>query len=216
MAADHWVALRRPPERYPDAVTLVPGAAAAEVLRRATGEPGCCVKDSFADLDLADLGFDELFEARWIFREPVLPTVDAAAVWSVVQTGEELAAWALGAGSGDAIGPELLSDPSLRVLVARGGASGVRAGAIAALAADVVGISNVFSTKSMEADELWLTLRTAIANHFPMVPLVGYELTGALKAPLWAGFAEIGTLRVWRRAAAQPESRLSAAGSGPR
>jgi hypothetical protein len=38
--------------------------------------PGCSVKDSFGTLDLARWGFDELFEAHWIFRDSVTSSAE--------------------------------------------------------------------------------------------------------------------------------------------
>ncbi|GAB3936384.1 hypothetical protein GCM10027614_12800 [Micromonospora vulcania] len=58
---------------YPDAVTLRPGVDVAALLRRIDAGPGASVKDSFADLDLADHGFRVLFDAEWIYRAPTDP-----------------------------------------------------------------------------------------------------------------------------------------------
>ncbi|MGE7387361.1 hypothetical protein ACQKM2_17955, partial [Streptomyces sp. NPDC004126] len=64
-----WCSPHRTPPLYPDAVTLTPGATAAEVLAGVnTAAPGCSVKDSFAALDLAPAGFEVLFGAQWIHR----------------------------------------------------------------------------------------------------------------------------------------------------
>jgi hypothetical protein len=60
----------RSPEAYPDAVSLDPAATADDVLSLVDAGPGCSVKDSFAALDLRSAGFDVLFEAQWIHREP--------------------------------------------------------------------------------------------------------------------------------------------------
>jgi hypothetical protein len=65
-----WRAGRRSPEFYPDAVTLAPGIPAGRVLAGLDLSPGCSVKDSFADLDLAPYGFAVLFDAQWIHRPP--------------------------------------------------------------------------------------------------------------------------------------------------
>ena len=196
----HWAALRRPPERIPDAVTLVPGATAADVLRSVQDGPGCSVKDSFADLDLASHGFAELFEARWIFRGPALPTVAAAEVWSVVEREDELAEWLHAAGAADRLRGEILGDPSVRVLVARG-PGGIQAGAIATRSASVVGVSDVFTIKPLASYKAWTSLTTAVSGQFPWVPMVGYERGEALQAALSAGFAETGSVRVWSRPA---------------
>lgn len=66
-----WTSLARPPQYYPDAVTLTPDATAADVLPYVDGSPGCSVKDSFATLDLP--GFSVLFEATWIACGPGVP-----------------------------------------------------------------------------------------------------------------------------------------------
>jgi hypothetical protein len=62
-----WWSAQRTPELYPDAVTLVPGVAAAEILARVDDGEGCSVKDSFCDLELP--GFDVLFDAQWFWLD---------------------------------------------------------------------------------------------------------------------------------------------------
>src|SRR3954462_805415 len=68
-----WVALRRSPRSYPDAVTLSPLPSVGDVLSRIDTSAGCSVKDSFATLDLAEDGFRVLFEAEWIHRPAAAP-----------------------------------------------------------------------------------------------------------------------------------------------
>ncbi|MGW6708828.1 hypothetical protein ACWGDE_28610, partial [Streptomyces sp. NPDC054956] len=71
-----WTSPRRTPPYYPDAVTLRPQVPEAEVLTWIdTDGPGCSVKDSFADLDLAPDGFEVLFDAQWIHRPADAPAV---------------------------------------------------------------------------------------------------------------------------------------------
>ena len=86
-----WAATERPPPFYPDAVTLVPGVEPREALRSVRDGPGCAVKDSFAALALHRRGFEELFEARWIFRDPVAAT-ERPEGWAAIETEEALAA----------------------------------------------------------------------------------------------------------------------------
>ena len=198
MQNDHWAALERPPAPLPDVVTLVPDADAGAVLERAQDGPGCSVTDSFARLDLAPLGFEEIAGAQWIHRPPALPTTTAAAIWSLVETEEELAAWALASGREATFGPELLRDDSVRVLAAHG-RLGVRAGAVVSRSDSVVGVIDVFTTKAMDDVEAWATLPTAIAGFFVMVPLVGWVGPEQRDAALVYGFVETGPLRVWRR-----------------
>ena len=199
MQTDHWVALQRPPEGVPDAVTLRESADADAVLQRAQEGPGCSVTDSFAQLDLAGRGFEEIAEAQWFHRAPALPTVTAAAIWSLVETDEELEAGALGSGREATFGPELLRDDSVRVLAAHG-RFGVRAGAVVSQSGSVVGVIDVFTTKAMDDVEAWKTLPTAVAGFFTQVPLVGCVGPEQRDTALGAGFVETGALRVWRRA----------------
>jgi hypothetical protein len=63
-----WTSPVRTPPLYPDAVTLRPGVDPRALLDRVDASPGCSVKDSFADLDLAPFGFTVLFDAEWIVR----------------------------------------------------------------------------------------------------------------------------------------------------
>jgi hypothetical protein len=63
-----WLSARRTPALYPHAITLSPAVAPDEVLAGIDCSRWCSVKDSFADLDLADASFTVLFNARWIYR----------------------------------------------------------------------------------------------------------------------------------------------------
>ena len=58
-----WSSPDRTPPLYPDAVTLRPAATVEEVLAGIDAGEGCSVKDSFACLDLGDVGFRPLFRA---------------------------------------------------------------------------------------------------------------------------------------------------------
>lgn len=198
----YWVARRRSPDLFPDVVTLVPGASAEDALRMADDGPGCSVKDSFGTLDLARLGFEELFQAHWIFRDSVascadLPSTRAPTTWSVVETGEDLAAWAEVHGAADTYRREIVRDPSVRVLAAHG-PNGLTAGAIANVTESCVGVTNVF-TASMSAVDAWSGIIEILASGFPSLPLVGYEQGADLEAAIASGFTEIGSLRIWHR-----------------
>ena len=197
----HWAALRRPPAPIPDAVALLEGAAPDDVLRPAQDGPGIAVLDSFADLDLAPLGFELRREAQWMLRGPVLPTVTAAEVWSAVETEEELAEWAVVAGAPEAFRGELLDDPAVRILAARG-RDGIQAGAVAVRSGPVVGLWGVCTTKAMATYKAWASLPTAVAGQFPWTPLVACVESADLPFVLTAGFAESGVMRLWQRPAA--------------
>ena len=62
-----WSSPQRTPPFYPDAVTLVPGVSADEILARVDAGEGCSVKDSFCDVELP--GFEVLFDAVWLWLD---------------------------------------------------------------------------------------------------------------------------------------------------
>jgi len=67
-----WFSRVRTPPFYPDAVTLRPGVAVADVLAEIDTAPGCGIKDSFDDLE--PIGFRRLFRALWLVgRRETLP-----------------------------------------------------------------------------------------------------------------------------------------------
>lgn len=191
-----WMAQGRPPTWYPDAMSLRPDTSAASVATLIGERARCSVKDSYADLDLTDEGFDVLFTATWIYREPArraaMPTS-----WAVVESPDALAQWSAVHGSSGTFPAAVLADPSIRFLVARRDEQ-VVAGAIANRSADVVGLSNVFTTESDPA-AAWSDVGAAVAACFPDVPVVGYEHGNDLRRAVATGFAETGELRVWLR-----------------
>jgi hypothetical protein len=175
---DHvWVALRRSPPFYPDAVTLSRTASADLVLRDIDTSPGCSVKDSFANLDLRPYGFRVLFEAEWIYLPAPPPTGEPT--WKVVTEPADFGAWE----TGDAFRPALLDDPDVTFLV------GDKGGVIANRTGSVVGISNLFGD--------WPAAVDSVAGRYPGLPLVGYESGDDLAAARRAGFTSTGPLRVW-------------------
>ena len=198
-----WTAAARTPPLYPDAVTLVPGAEAASLLARIdTAASGACVKDSFADLDLTDAGFQVLFEAQWIHRPASAPAPASPFAWSVVRDPATLRAWAAawddGAGHANLFRPELLDDPATLVLAGHLPDGGVAAGAVVTRGAHALGISNVFASDG-GPDAAWPVILDAARGLFPTLPLLGYEHGPDLTAALRHGFAPLGPLRVWRR-----------------
>jgi hypothetical protein len=199
--AQAWAAPARTPPYYPDAVTLVPGADPAALAARVdTAAPGASVKDSYADLDLTEVGFGVLFEAQWIHRPAGGPAVVPDLSWHVVDDRETLRAWASawddGDGHADLFRPGLLRDPATSVLAGRSADGGVVAGAVASRGRDVVGVSNVFA-RGGDPDLAWPAVLDAVHGLFPALPVVGYEHGDALTAALRHGFAPIGPLRVW-------------------
>lgn len=182
-----WMALRRSPPFYPDAVTLTPSATAEEVLRAIDTSAGCSVKDSFSTLDLSSYGFRVLFDAEWIRLDAAIAAVGDPA-WRAVRHPGDFNRWDAGA----AFGPALLDEPGVTFFLGSNG------GVIANRSVDeVVGLSNLFADG--DADAAWAAAVHAIAASHPGLPIVGYERGHDLAAARRAGFAVTGPLRVWMK-----------------
>jgi hypothetical protein len=185
---DVWVAHRRSPPFYPDAVTLAPLATVDAILDRVDGGIGCSVKDSFDSVDLTSFGFRTMFEAEWIHRSPAPAIVDSVS-WKPARPDDLRAVW------GRVLLPSLLADPAVAMLVARAGDE-IVAGVIANRSRDVVGLTNLV-VLAADQDEIWTGAIAAISARFPDLPIVGYESGDDLAAAHRAGFVSIGPLRVW-------------------
>lgn len=194
-----WTSPRRTPPFYPDAVTLAPGTSPLEFLPLVDGGPGCSVKDSFADVDLAPHGFEILFRAQWIAAPAPVPDATAQAGWRHVAGTSELADWAAAWGETEhqIFLPSLLPEPDVAVLW-----NGL-AGGIVNLTAGVAGVSNVF-TGGSDPVRVWHELLGFAATLFPGLPFVGYEQGEDLNATLHAGFQVRGDLRVWLHSTESP------------
>jgi hypothetical protein len=192
---DVWVALRRSPPWYPDAVTLREDLSAGDLLPRIDSSRGCSVKDSFASVDLSADGFQVLFAAEWIYRQPARGPAEPSLGWSVVRTGDELRAWAAAHGGGEIFRPALLDDPAVAILAARSEGELV-AGVIGNRSASVVGLSNLFILAT-HPGQIWAEASDAVGAHFPGLPLVGYEYGVSLELARQTGFVSVGPLRVW-------------------
>ncbi|QEO16099.1 hypothetical protein FLP10_06080 [Agromyces intestinalis] len=202
-----WRARAAMPEGYPEAVTLGPGAAAAEVAAAVPPGPAS-VKDSFADLDLHDAGFEVLLEGGWIALEREgggeLSGASGASGASLagagapplepVRTARALADWALASGAVAAGHPALLDDPAVVVLAASDESGAVVAGGILSLGDDAVGVSNVFGRPGTYA-----AIATAATVRAEGRPVVGWEPADLLASPAAAGFVVVGPMRVWVR-----------------
>ena len=181
-----------------------------QVMLEAGLPPGWGFKDSFRAIDATGLGFEVVFEATWIWREPApmaAPPGDEAARWALVRTEAELAAWEA-AWEGDAANasatpqprqfpPALLDDPAVAIVgCSRDGV--VVAGGIVNRTGREAGLSNVFGPPDRRA-ATWAGCVAAAQECFPGVPLAGYERGEALAAAEAAGFERLQDLRVWWR-----------------
>ncbi|MCX4822908.1 hypothetical protein OG883_24065 [Streptomyces sp. NBC_01142] len=230
-----WASARRTPPLYPDAVTLVADASEGEVLGGIdTGAPGCSVKDSFACLDLAQDGFEVLFEAEWLYRPAGLaaPVGPRGIQWARLRTAEELLAWDAARDGGQGLTglfrSELLADVATSVLAAHDTDGRMVAGAVASRSPDATGISNLFTVNGDPGngtgdasgnepggglDGAWAGCLAAVARWWPGVPVVGYEQGEDLAAAVRHGCVPAGPLRVWL--ASGPGAGQEAGNGGP-
>jgi hypothetical protein len=194
---DVWIAPEGSPRFYPDVVTLRPGGSVRQVLTHLPSRTES-IKDSFACLDLAPEGFGVLFEASWIVhRAPRSPA--PTFVWTPVDRAGELDDWSSAAGLEGVIRAELLTDRAIRVLAGRHEKVGpIVAGAVAIATGGVVGVSNVFSHRSVE-EAVWRDVQAVTALAFPARPIVGYARGDALTHAMASGFSPLAPLRVWYR-----------------
>jgi hypothetical protein len=188
-----WVARQPSPQFYPQAITLQENLAPEQLIDELPAGP-CSVKDSFADLDLASRGFEQLFEARWIYRAPT-PETAAATGWTTVSTEKDFDRWLEACGLADVLSAVLMRDESVRFLQ-RKRTHDVSAGAVLNRTGSVVGLTNLFST-NVPLDEVWGDVAALCGQHFPLCPLVGYERGQDLDAAIKTGFNDLGALRVW-------------------
>lgn len=211
-----WHSIDTPPPFHSNLVVLSPVTTLADIAACAAqieSRPrrfGWSLKDSYASLDLATLGFSELFRADWIWRDP--PLADSLALGSrlsftTLTESARLAEWEQ-AWSGDTRNhtaalahrqfPDSLLGSSDLAFFAGMRDGNMVAGGIANRSPGVVGLSNLFSPPALLADT-WIALTAAVSAAFPGVPIVGYERGADLSTAKGAGFAPIGKLRVWCR-----------------
>jgi hypothetical protein len=164
-----WWALGPPPPLHSAAKSIQPWATSEQTLRAVAAFPQCSVADSFRTLALP--GFDLLFEARWLYREP---SGEAAAPlptgWSPVDTAEELAEWTARHDTTEVLLPGLLSHPSITILRLRVDRKLV-AGAVVHACRGVASLSNVWTTPGRESD--WPEMVRVVNAVKPRSALVG-------------------------------------------
>jgi hypothetical protein len=198
-----WVQPRRGPPFYPNLVTLAPEPAAEQLaaiagLKEALPH-GFAVKDSFANLDLARLGFRPLFEAEWICLAAGRARRGGSR-WQRVDGDAALAEWeAAWAASGSPAAtrvflPPLLADDRIAFFATRS-AGEIVAGCAANRSAEAVGFSNFFARRDQEDHRRAAV--AAVAEFAGDKAVVGYESDAALCESLRLGFTAVGPLRIW-------------------
>lgn len=203
-----WINRQPAPRFHPNLVTLDgprEERAHLDALRTLVQSPpglGWAVKDSFAALRLDRLGFDPLFEARWIYRPARAFGARGRGVERVAgaaMLAEWERAWRGDATDvGERIFPsDLLRAPDLAVIAVRRDGV-IAAGCTVTRSDSVLGISNLFAAADDDG-ALRAACLDAAARCAPAAPLVGYEHGDDLARMKALGFAEIGALRIWIR-----------------
>jgi hypothetical protein len=200
-SADAWRCRRAVPAFYPNLVTLTPDLATAldsvRELEACTLPAGWGVKDSFRALSLDRLGFGVLVDGEWIAHPPARRR-PIRSEWERVATAEHLAeweaAWGQSRGAARVFLPELLHRADVAFLATRR-ARRIAGGLVAFRAAEAVALSNAFGAlgASLEAGV------EAASDHFPDLPLFGWEPVENLARWRAMGFRSVGPLRVWTR-----------------
>jgi hypothetical protein len=207
-AAGVWLNRHAVPSFYPNLITLdgpQSGAshrAAIERLSAARPADDWAVKDSFAALDLAPLGFRLLFEASWIHRPAETADAEPGHAAHRVTSAPALARWERAWCGEDTNLPRqfpalLLAEPD-HAIIALEADGAIIAGCIASRSAGVLGISNLFAPVEDDGRARGACLNAAL-SFAPGLPPVGYERGDDLARMKDLGFAEIGPLRVWQR-----------------
>jgi len=201
--SDAWASAIRTPARYPDAVALDRSLSGERIVSYVDSSKGCSIKDSFAVMDLSPTGFRVLFEAEWMVRapQPTPKVLQSGLRWAVVRDSKVLskweAEWSRGSAPTSLFLPALLRHPDVVILAGYAGHQ-LTAGAILNRSASAVGLSNVFSSTD-DLTEAYAGCVSEVTNHFPGLPIVGYEAGKALVAARAQGFRSTGRLVVWSK-----------------
>jgi hypothetical protein len=168
------------------------------------------IKDSLLIFDFTVVGFERLFEARWIWQdsETLLPHRRTDGLrWEIVKTVDELTRWEEawdGLAAGEHIEPSariflpaLLNDPDV-LFIAGYQDQALVAGAIGNRSGKVAGLSNQFAPDDQRVD-CWAGCIRMIRTAYPGLPIVGYERGNDLNLALDLGFKTVGALQVWAR-----------------
>jgi hypothetical protein len=207
-ANEIWFNAVPSPPYFPNLITIDPraeiGAVEDAVRKLPTKGAKVGVKDSFCALDLAPVGFSKLFEASWIWRDPVPPRNGAPLlVWTKIDSSAGLRAWEeqwwperpASTPRPAVFGPTLLECDNISFLAGHRGTQLV-AGAAITETEDVVGLTCTFfhgPDPMRQRRELLSVLESRYAGR----AILGYQSGAELLAMRDLGFRDVGPLCVW-------------------
>lgn len=189
-----YVCIDTPLPYYPKIVTLEP-TAVSELNARVSGHSG--IKDSFSRLDEATLDLRVAFEASWIWSGA--QSLGMLSQWVRIENPNGLLRWHKAWNGNNELDhvifpPQCLNDPNLFFL-ARISGTNIEAGCLANLSADVIGMSNIFSTQESDS-QLYSEALAAVSSVGGGLPVAGYEQGNDLDCACAAGFQVVGPLRI--------------------
>lgn len=187
-----WRALGAVPPFHSAAKTVEPWATSEAAVAAVAGVERCSIADSFGTL--RPTGFEVLFEARWLFREPLDGPPVLPDGWSVVRDVDALARWTARHGTREVLVPAVLDRPDVTVL-AHHDDDRLVGGAVVQSCAAVAALSNVWA----DADADWDDVVRVVHAVLPGRPVVDHEHGDDLTAALAAGFQAVGPHVVWSR-----------------
>jgi hypothetical protein len=191
MSGNIWGLSSGAPRFYPDIITSSKDVLTQEVIDFIGKREIFSLKDSYSNLELVPYGFKILFEAEWIYHEPIHGE-SKGQEWRIIQTEKELLEWASICDLQDIMKRDIIKKSDVKIFINWEKQTSF----IANLGADVVGISNVFS-KVPPNEELWVNISQIVSTKFPGLPMVGYEHGQDLLYALSSGWKSLGPLRVW-------------------
>jgi hypothetical protein len=209
LSEHHWSSADAVPPYYSNLVTRTHGEDGTRAQLRRIRElaasppkPDWGLKDSFARLELEELGLRVLFDAHWFGLEAGAASepetdVELAPVESAAELERWERAWQL---SSPAPGlrifpPALLSHADVAFLAARRGTQLI-GGAATNLSEGCVGLSNVFALDELSA-AFHRDCARAAQRLCPERAVVGYGSRSELDDLAALGFRDLGPLRVW-------------------
>lgn len=204
----HWESRALAPPYYSNLVTLSSDTqdeqlAAIERLAADLERP-FALKDSFAKLPLETFGFKPLFDAEWIWHQPVAASLSSATGWEQISSDPELILWEQGwNGTSPAqtrtFLASMLADDDIAFFGLKNNGQ-YSAGCIANRSPGATGFSNFFAPEAGRL-KCMTSAVAAVASFGEGLPVVGYERGQDLETALAAGFQSVGKLRVWERKA---------------
>ena len=155
------------PPYYPELITSSSTTTEEDILDFLKLDHIGSVKDSYAALHLLPFGFQMLFEAEWIYFPACDKKESEPYQWKLVRTEKEFEQWTKMNGLENSIPSRLLGIDEVKIFVMEG-PDGF-ASFIANAAADVIGVSNVFSS-GMDETNLWRAIPQVVAQRISRTP----------------------------------------------